>query len=241
VKPNLPPVERGEHVEYAVGATRLALLPERAAWVDAARMLLIADLHLGKASSFRRHGVPVPEATTADNLERLSLLCAAWQPRCIAFLGDFLHAPESRAASTLDALAAWRRDHAHIVLLLVRGNHDRRAGDPPAWLGASCVDEPHGIAGARGLHLSHYPRRVDGTIVVAGHVHPCAVAGRGFERVRLPCFHAAEGCLTLPAFGAFTGMHPIERAEGDRVFVVAGDRVVELPARGGPSATARSS
>jgi uncharacterized protein len=217
-------------LEVQAGATRLELLPERAVWVDAARTLLVADVHFGKASSFRRHGVPVPEATTADNLGRLSALAAVWKPRCIAFLGDFLHAPEAHAASTIDALAAWRREHAHIELLLVRGNHDRRAGDPPPWLGVRCVDEPHGVAGAPGLALSHYPRRVDGALVVAGHVHPCAVAGRGFERVRLPCFHLADGCLTLPAFGAFTGMHPIERAAGDRVFAVTVDHVMELPA-----------
>ena len=216
------------HLDVTLCNAHLTLLPERAAWIEAAHTLLIADLHLGKASSFRRHGVPVPEGTTTDNLERLSALYAAWQPRRVAFLGDFLHAPEARAASTLDALAAWRRAHADVELLLVRGNHDRRAGDPPAWLGARCVDEPHGIAGAAGLHLSHHPRHVDGALVVAGHVHPCTFAGRGFERMRLPCFHVVDGCLTLPAFGAFTGMHPIERAEDDRVFVVAGDRVVEL-------------
>ncbi len=195
-------------------------------------MLLVADLHLGKASTFRHHGVPVPEGTTADNLDRLSALLAAWRPQCVAFLGDFLHAREARALATLEALAAWRRSHADIDLLLVRGNHDDRAGDPPAWLGARCVDEPFDVAGVPGLKLSHYPRSVDGAFVVAGHVHPCAVAGRGFERVRLPCFHMVEGCLTLPAFGAFTGMHPIARSPGDRVFAVTDDSVIELPARG---------
>lgn len=219
-----------DHLEYLAGATRLGLLPERAVWIDAARMLLVADVHLGKASSFRRHGVPVPEGTTADNLDRLSALAARWRPRCIAFLGDFLHAREAHNAATLEALAAWRRAHASLELLLVRGNHDRRAGDPPAWLGARCVDEPYSVEGAVELRLAHYPQSVGGAFVVAGHVHPCAMAGRGFERVRLPCFHVADGCLTLPAFGAFTGMHPIERVTADRVFVVAGDRVVELPA-----------
>ena len=32
----------------------------------------------------------------------------------------------------------------------------------------------------------------------------------------------------LPAFGSFTGMHPIGRTELDRVFVVADERVVEV-------------
>ena len=180
------------------------------------------------ASEARDEFFDNPRFSPSLQTAAVDALLARHEARRIVFLGDFLHAPEARAASTLDALAAWRRAHADVELLLVRGNHDRRAGDPPAWLGARCVDEPHGIAGAAGLHLSHHPRHVDGALVVAGHVHPCTFAGRGFERMRLPCFHVVDGCLTLPAFGAFTGMHPIERAEDDRVFVVAGDRVVEL-------------
>jgi metallophosphoesterase superfamily enzyme len=89
-------------------------------------------------------------------------------------------------------------------------------------------DMPSGDAAA--LRLCHHPQHVAGALVVAGHVHPCAVVGRGFDRLRLPCFHLREGCLTMPAFGAFTGTHPVERAEGDRVFVVAPGEVVELPA-----------
>jgi uncharacterized protein len=33
----------------------------------------------------------------------------------------------------------------------------------------------------------------------------------------------------LPAFGSFTGMHPIRVAAGDRVFAVADDQVSEVP------------
>ncbi len=219
-------------IDFDAGDVRLRLLAERAVWVQSARLLLVADLHLGKATSFRHHGVPVPESTTHDNLARLSALIHRWKPEGIAFLGDFLHAPESRTATTLDALARWRQTHERIGLVLVRGNHDHRAGDPPAWLGAQCVDEPYAVRGATALRLCHHPQRLDDAWVVAGHVHPCTSLRRGFERLRLPCFHARSGCLTLPAFGAFTGMHPISHDDGDRVFAVAGDRVVEVARRG---------
>ena len=51
---------------------RLDLLPQRAAFLPALRTLLVADAHIGKAVSFRRLGVPVPEATTAGTLARLT-------------------------------------------------------------------------------------------------------------------------------------------------------------------------
>nr|MBA2673298.1 DEAD/DEAH box helicase [Ramlibacter sp.] len=118
---------------------------------------------------------------------------------------------------------------------LVRGNHDDRAGDPPAGLGFEVVDEPlvHG-----GFALCHHPRPVAGSYVLAGHWHPCiSVAGRAFERLRLPCFWMGDdsGALplqavgVLPAYGAFTGMHRIEPRAGDRIFPVAGEVVRALP------------
>ena len=33
----------------------------------------------------------------------------------------------------------------------------------------------------------------------------------------------------LPAFGAFTGMHPIRAAASDRIFVVADETVAAMP------------
>ena len=45
---------------------RLHLLPERAVWWPAAGLLLVADVHLGKAATFRRLGQPVPAGTTAQ-------------------------------------------------------------------------------------------------------------------------------------------------------------------------------
>jgi hypothetical protein len=47
--------------------------------------------------------------------------------------------------------------------------------------------------------------------------------------LRLPCFHFGERVGVLPAFGEFTGMHAVRRAAGERIFVVAGDAVRQLP------------
>jgi hypothetical protein len=74
------------------------------------------------------------------------------------------------------------------------------------------------------------PRAVPGAYVLAGHWHPCVrVEGRALDRLRLPCFWFGEAVGVLPAFGEFTGMHPIRRTEGDRVYAVAEGQVVCLP------------
>jgi DNA ligase-associated metallophosphoesterase len=212
-----------------VGGAELQLLAHKAVWWPAERTLLIADAHLGKAVSFRRLGVPVPEATTRGTLDAIDVLLAAHEAQRIVFLGDLLHSRHAHAPATLTTVAAWREQRPRLELVLVRGNHDDRAGDPPSSWGVHCVDEPHYLPAAPRLALCHHPRPRPGDSVLAGHLHPCISIGRGIDRLRLPCFHVGAGVVVLPAFGAFTGMHPIERMPGDRVFLVADNGVHELP------------
>jgi DNA ligase-associated metallophosphoesterase len=210
----------------SVGGHALTLLPQKAAFLEELSTLLVADAHIGKAVSFRKWGVPVPRGTTTETLSVLSALVEATRARRIVFLGDFLHSARSHAASTLGAVARWRAKQAALELTLVRGNHDDRAGDPPAQLGFEVVDEPLVVGG---LALCHHPKPRDGLYVLAGHLHPCVtLGGRAYDTLRLPCFHFGPQVGVLPAFGSFTGMHPIERTGPDRVFAVADDRVVEV-------------
>ena len=124
-------------------------------------------------------------------------------------------------------MSAWRARHPALALTLVRGNHDRHAGDPPPDWGVHCVDEPLPLGP---LALAHHPQARPGAYVLAGHRHPAVVVGgRARDRLRLPCFHFGAAVGVLPAFGDFTGMHVIERSPGDRVYAIAGDEVHALP------------
>ena len=214
-------------VTVEVGGEALVLLPQKAAFLPSTHTLLVADAHFGKAVSFRRLGVPVPRGTTSENLVVLASLVARWQARRIVFLGDFLHSARSHAPSTLGAVARWRGEHAALELVLVRGNHDDRAGDPPASLGFTVVDEPF-VEG--GLALCHHPEPNEAGYVLAGHLHPCiSLGGRAHDHLRLPCFHLGARVGVLPAFGSFTGMAPVHPVAGERIFAVADEAVVEVP------------
>lgn len=214
-------------VTIEVAGRAIRLLPQKAAFLPDTHTLLIADAHIGKATSFRALGVPVPRGTTSETLSLIGELVARHDARRVVFLGDFLHSARSHVAATLDAVGRWRALHSTLELVLVRGNHDDRAGDPPASLGFTVVDEPLMDGG---LAMCHHPEAVAGAYVLAGHLHPCvSVHGRARERLRLPCFHFGAQVGVLPAFGSFTGMHPARVAPGDRVFAVADDAVRELP------------
>ncbi len=212
------------------GGRPLTLLPEKAAFIAASRTLLIADAHIGTAVSFRALGVPVPRGTTSETLAVLTELIDRTGARRVVFLGDFLHSARAHARATLAALAAWREAHRALELVLVRGNHDDHAGDPPAALGIRVVDEP---LMQDGFALCHHPRSRRGEYVLAGHLHPCVSLGsRGWDHLRLPCFWLGDDVGVLPAFGAFTGMHPIRANVSDRVFAVADGVVAAMPPAG---------
>ena len=223
---NAPPLGKPLAIDYA-GQT-LWLLPEHALWWPAQRVLFVADLHMGKAATYRALGQPVPAGTTDENLRRLSQLVQHYQPAQLVFLGDFLHAAQARTPSVLQALATWRASIANVGCVLVRGNHDSRAGDPPPELLIDVVDEPY-LAGP--FAACHYPQAHPTHAVLAGHLHPALqLRGLGRDRMRLPCFCFQARQAILPAFGEFTGGWLVEPQPGLRLYAAGGQRVWALPA-----------
>lgn len=206
------------------GATAV-LMGEHAVYLPEMRTLLVADAHFGKAATFRAGGIFVPRGTTSSTLSRLDTVVARTDATRLVFLGDLLHAREGRSPETLRLVGAWRESHADVDVVLVRGNHDRAAGDPPESLGIRCVDAPI-LEGP--FAFTHHPSTIAERYVLAGHIHPAArLRGPGRQSERLPCFWVRAGVMVLPAFGDFTGLGDIEPVEGDRVFVVAEGAVVE--------------
>jgi DNA ligase-associated metallophosphoesterase len=204
----------------------LWLLPEKAVYWPAQLALLVADVHFGKAAAYRSLGQPVPQGTTRQNIAVLDTLLAALPCRQLIFLGDFLHGPGSHACATLAALSEWRARHADLPVTLIRGNHDKRAGDPPAALNICVVPEPM-LLGP--FALQHEPNPYPGRHVLAGHVHPVyRLNGRGRQSLRLACFRMSETVSLLPAFGAFTGGYQVEREGNCRIFVVADSEILPV-------------
>jgi DNA ligase-associated metallophosphoesterase len=201
---------------------RVLLLAQKALYWPRERVLVVADIHFGKAAAFRSLGVPVPRGTTAENLAQLDLLVAQYDARHIVFLGDFLHSKAAHAKPTQDALLAWRRSQPELLLTLVRGNHDRHAGDPAAALGITMVDEPF-TAGP--FSFCHHPDLAAPGYVLAGHVHPVFVLATRFDALRLPCFVASPRRMILPSFGSFTGGYVITPGPDERVWVSSGESI----------------
>lgn len=203
----------------------LQLLPERALYWPRRRTLVAADLHLGKAASFRAEGIPLPGGITAATLERLGRALTRTRAKRFICLGDLLHAASSRTQQLSAAVGAWRQAHRQLEMILVRGNHDFRAGDPPSEWAIACTNEPLLEAP---FAWQHYPAAVETGYGVGGHLHPAVRLRGGAFSERLPCFYFGRSYGMLPAFGAFTGSMTIRPAAGDAVYVVADDAVIAV-------------
>lgn len=230
--PSPSPHPAGAHAITLPGGITLWLLPQRAAWWAEAGMVFVADVHFGKAATFRRAGQPVPHGTTADNLARLDAVLAATGARQLVFLGDFLHARSGASEPLWRQLLPWRERHAGVGMTLVRGNHDLHAGDPPPALGLATVNEPWQPHEGAALLACHHPQAVAGHTVLAGHLHPVLrLRGLAYDAVRAPCFAWGHGQLILPAFGAFTGASPETLPRSWAQFAVTPQQVVPVSPR----------
>jgi uncharacterized protein len=213
-------------VDCYVAGERLVLLAERAAFWPSRKALFVADFHLGKAASFRRAGIPLPSGTTTENVERLDRAVAKARAREVVFLGDFLHSAEGRAPRTLERFAQWREARGGVALTIVRGNHDKKAGDPPPEWRVRCIEAGETLGP---FILNHEPGPGRGGYALSGHIHPAVrLSGCGEKSLRLPCFWFGRSYGVLPAFGAFTGSAEVRPKRGDQVFVIAEQEVLQV-------------
>ncbi len=209
--------------EVDVAGEQLILRPDRTLVWPRARTLILADPHFGKADTFRAAGVPVPGGADAA-LARLAAALDDTGADRLVVLGDFWHARAGRTPAVAEELAAWRAARPALRVELVRGNHDRAGPPPPGWGGwvDRLADPPFVFA--------HVPGPAADGYVLAGHLHPgVALAGRGRDRLRLPCFWFGPRVGVVPAFARFTGVAPVPARPGDRVFAVAATDVIEVP------------
>jgi DNA ligase-associated metallophosphoesterase len=213
-------------VEIDVCGEMLTLMPERAVYWGRTRTLFIADTHFGKMATFRAYGIPLPDGGLAGDLARLTRALERSGADKLIVLGDLLHAAKGRDEATLTVVAGWRAEHTDIKLILVRGNHDVRAGDPPAGWDIEVVNAP-----TRGplFVLSHAPMMPEEGYALAGHLHPAALlVGKGRQTLKLPCFWFGERCAVLPAFSSFVDGGVVQPKPGDQVFVATGEKVLRV-------------
>ena len=214
-----------------INAEHMILDPAGIAYWPDEQLLMVADLHLEKGSSFARKGQLLPPYDSAKTLYKLNLALDRWNPRRVIALGDSFHDGGGSARLTLPL-------HAQLEELMhgrdwvwIAGNHDPL---PPAQLGGVCVDELR----IGQLILRHEPDNGPSSGEIAGHLHPKARLVRKGRNIRRPCFIADNERMILPSFGAYTGgldiSHPaflkIFRQNNFWVFMLGDQQIYRISA-----------
>jgi len=194
----------------------LSLLPEKAIYWPKEHLLLIADLHLGKVEHFRKAGIAVPVKAGEANYHVLQKLILEHSPKRVIFLGDLFHSDHNY---DWELFSDFLENHNNIAFELIKGNHD--------ILHQSQYDrvdmEIHQESLIVGPFLfTHDPVIHEGYYNLCGHIHPC------YKMKGKPCFYFGQQGGILPAFGSFTGMHAVTTQEGDNVYVVADDQIIQV-------------
>jgi len=205
------------------------VLADRALFWPRHGALIVADLHLEKASWYAAHGQPLPPYDSHDTLDRLARLAAETGARALWCLGDSFH--DRDAAARIGPAVAERLggQAAATRILWVAGNHDGLSGG--MW-GGEVADE----LVVDGIVLRHASERGEERPEISGHFHPKlrrTVRGRMVSR---PCFAGDEKRLILPAFGSLTGGLDVDSTAiaanfsgRYRAMLVANGRLLDFP------------
>jgi uncharacterized protein len=190
-------------VPLSFAGEEFALVQGRALYWPRERALLVADLHLEKASWYATRGQFLPPYDSRETLERLALAIRETGARRVYTLGDNFH--DSAGADRLEPHAAG------MLAALVRatdwvwitGNHDAAM---EAKAGGTLAEELE-IAG---LVLRHRAQKGETRPEFSGHYHPRVQLTVRERAIRRPCAVVARGPgggdrMILPAYGALTG------------------------------------
>lgn len=205
--------------------TDLTLLKERALYLVQTKVLLLSDLHFGKAAHFRKSGIPIPEPIHDKDLEVMNNLFSTYLPEQVYFLGDLFHSDWNNQWEILNQfLSQFQEINFH----LVQGNHDILSS---RYYQSSALKFHKNPVKHLNLIFSHEPLREveEGFLNICGHIHP-GVLLRGLARqsLRIPCFYWDEQQLILPAFGNFTGLALMQKTSTSKIFGLTSKKVIPI-------------
>ncbi|HTM96305.1 MAG TPA: ligase-associated DNA damage response endonuclease PdeM [Croceibacterium sp.] len=227
-------------VPFSFAGEEFALVDGRALYWPRESALLVADLHLEKASWYATRGQMLPPYDSRETLERVALAIRKSGARRVYTLGDNFHdsnGPARLEPHAAGMLAALTRA---VDWVWITGNHDPGM---EAAAGGTLADE----LAIAGFVLRHRAIRGETRPELSGHYHPRLQLVVRERSIRRPCAvvashidrrGGASGRMILPAFGALTGgmnaadpaiLSALQPAQAIDAVVSAGGRLVQYP------------
>ena len=201
------------------------LLPQRAVYWKEQELLIVADLHLGKAAALQRAGIAVPEGALENDLVNLEQIIDSTDAKRCVIVGDLIHSKTGLTIEIISKFSQWLNKHSCRVDLVL-GNHDHYLikNLPAQW----CLIPHHETLTLGPFCFSHLPMEATDLFVWSGHIHPQIVLKNRGDSVCLRCFQISANQGILPAFSTIVGGHTIKKDKNSRIFVTTGSEVIEI-------------
>ncbi|SPF79991.1 ligase-associated DNA damage response endonuclease PdeM [Pseudoprimorskyibacter insulae] len=212
---------------FQFGGEALIALTTGALFWPAQDLLVVSDLHMGKAVRQARFGGAVlPPYEGRETLDRLATDLDRTGARRVLCLGDSFDAPGLDTALPDEDRSRFLALQAGRDWIWVEGNHD----PGPVELGGQHLADLH----LPPLMFRHIAKGCDAP-EISGHYHPKATLALRGRRITRPCFLYDSRRLILPAYGTYTGgLHSNAAAftglmEPNARAILTGPRMIEIP------------
>jgi DNA ligase-associated metallophosphoesterase len=182
-----------------IAGNNCELLAEKALYFPELHLLVVADLHLGKAAHFQSHGLAISNTVHQEDLNRLARLMEAFRIQKLIILGDLFHHGEKHGRELFSLFA---QKYQHISIDWVLGNHDKSG---KMELHNVRIHKEMQLENMQFVHESPSSISSKEYFVFSAHEHPAVKVQHKRSNLVLPCFIKENNQLILPSFGAFTG------------------------------------
>ncbi len=209
-----------QQLDIQIGKNSFTLYSDKIALWHQHKILLLSDVHAGKASHFRKHGIPLSSDYLLSDLNRLESSIKRLMPHKVMVLGDLFHSDHNEE----NALVEDWIHHLEVPFYLISGNHDIHTEQRYKinYLPYLELDN---------IVLIHDPfEEIDSkSFRIGGHIHPSyRIKGKARQSIAFPCFHISKNAMILPAYGQLTGKKNMRKMSGDKVVLVTEEGLIGL-------------
>jgi DNA ligase-associated metallophosphoesterase len=202
----------------------MILSHEKVIFLPKEKILLLADVHLGKVSHFRKEGIGIPQDTYKQDFRSLNDVIIRFSPKHIVIMGDLFHSTYNRE---WDDFIEFISVFENLQFTLVKGNHDILQKNRYLATNFKVVEELL----LDKMIITHEPLDIvpDEMFNIYGHIHPAVrIRGRSKQSLRLPCFMFYHNRAIMPAFGRFTGLATQKPTVENDIYVISDNSVIHL-------------
>lgn len=190
--------------------------------------IILSDLHIGKTTHFRKHGIALSPNIFKEDLQTLFHGITHFKAKQVIAVGDLFHSYNNNEHSIF---LRWLQDAPLQQFHLIKGNHDVLGNSWYTQNGIELHTKEFTLNNFSFIHNAEDITEKEPTsnYFFTGHLHPGITIKTGSKQsMRLPCYWFRKNYMVLPAFGNFTGLANIKPTKADKVFAITPTSVIKL-------------